>query len=317
MKKRLYRVAALLAAVVLLAGCGASPVTTEEEADVTGRYYLVGTTEKAAAVLNEDNYLRLKENGTAIYQIAHDQLEYKWKLKDDGALTLTLDGEKTAGTLADGVITIRLDGSDRVFVKGKNAAQKYIDTHADTILVPPTDRPDGSTAADTKAPDTTEAPSPSTEDTKAPDTTAAPDASTASSGPFDPDVRFTGTDQYGNEINENVFREHVLTMINFWEPWCGPCVGEMPELEQLYQDRGGELLILGVYWTEDGAAEVLSETGVTYPVILFDSAFGRYQTGYVPTTIFVDPGGHVIGQPYVGARSGADWNEIVTGMIGH
>ena len=64
-------------------------------------------------------------------------------------------------------------------------------------------------------------------------------------------------------------------MINFWEPWCGPCVGEMPELEQMYQNRGGELLILGVYWTEDGAAEVLSETGITYPVILFDSVFQR------------------------------------------
>ena len=315
MKKRLYRLAALLAAVILLAGCGASPVTTEE-VDVTGRYYLVGTTEKTAAVLNEVNYLRLKDDGEAIYQITYDQLEYKWKLEGEGKLILTMNGEKTVGTLANGVITIRLDNSERVFVKGKNAAQRYIDTHANTILVPPTDRPDGSTAADTKAPDTTEAPAPSTEETKAPDTTEAP-ASTAHSGPFDPDVRFTGTDQYGNEINENVFREHVLTMINFWEPWCGPCVGEMPELEQMYQNRGGELLILGVYWTEDGAAEVLSETGVTYPVILFDSAFERYQTGYVPTTIFVDPGGHVIGQPYVGAHSGADWNEIVTKMIGH
>ena len=316
MKKRLYRLAALLAAVILLAGCGASPVTTEEEVDVTGRYYLVGTTEKTAAVLNEVNYLRLKDDGEAIYQITYDQLEYKWKLEGEGKLILTMNGEKTEGTLADGVITIRLDNSERVFVKGKNAAQRYIDTHADTILVPPTDKPDGSTAADTKAPDTTEAPAPSTEETKAPDTTEAP-SSTAHSGPFDPDVRFTGTDQYGNEINENVFREHVLTMINFWEPWCGPCVGEMPELEQMYQNRGGELLILGVYWTEDGAAEVLSETSVTYPVILFDSAFERYQSGYVPTTIFVDPGGHVIGQPYVGARSGADWNEIVTKMIGH
>ena len=316
MKKRLYRLAALLAAVILLAGCGASPVTTEEEVDVTGRYYLVGTTEKTAAVLNEVNYLRLKDDGEAIYQITYDQLEYKWKLEGEEKLILTMNGEKTVGTLANGVITIRLDNSERVFVKGKNAAQRYIDTHADTILVPPTDRPDGSTAADTKAPDTTEAPAPSTEETKAPDTTEAP-SSTAHSGPFDPDVRFTGTDQYGNEINENVFREHVLTMINFWEPWCGPCVGEMPELEQMYQNRGGELLILGVYWTEDGAAEVLSETGITYPVILFDSAFERYQTGYVPTTIFVDPGGHVIGQPYVGARSGADWNEIVTKMIGH
>lgn len=130
-------------------------------------------------------------------------------------------------------------------------------------------------------------------------------------------LQFSTTDRSGAAVDQSVFAGHTLTMINFWEPWCGPCVGEMPELEQMYLDRGGELLILGVYWTEDGAAEVLSETGVTYPVILFDSAFQRYQTGYVPTTIFVDPGGHVIGQPYVGARSGADWNELVTKMIGH
>ena len=294
MKKRSY-LAALLAALICLAGCGASPATTEEAVDVTGRYYLVGTREKTASALDEENYLRLKEGGGAICQLAGGAREYQWKLKDDGTLTLTLDGGKTEGTLADGVITIRLEGEDRVFVKGKNAAQRYLDRHADTSPAPPTDGPDASTA-----PDTTEAPE-----------------STAYSGPFDPDVRFSGTDQYGNEINETVFREHVLTMINFWEPWCGPCVGEMPELEQLYQDRGGELLILGVYWTEDGAAEVLSETGVTYPVFLFDDAFLRYQSGYVPTTIFVDPGGHVIGQPYVGSRDYAGWDELIRGMIGH
>ena len=133
---------------------------------------------------------------------------------------------------------------------------------------------------------------------------------------FEPEIRFTGTDQYGGKIDENVFRDHALTMINFWEPWCGPCVGEMPELEQLYQDRGGELLILGVYWTAEGAAEVIKQTGVTYPVLLFDKAFERFQTGYVPTTIFVDREGRVVGENYIGARSYAQWEEIITGLSG-
>ena len=312
MKKRLYRLAALLAAAIMLAACGKEPATStaEEEEDVTGRYYLVGTVDVTIRELNEDNWLRLSDNGKAIYQLTFDQLEYKWKLKDDGTLTLTLDGEKTVGTLADGVITIRLDNAERVFVKGKNAAKKYIEAHQnapETVVIPTESAPE-----DTKAPDTTAAP------TDSPDATKASDGTTSAySGPFDPDIRFTGTDQYGNTIDENIFREHVLTMINFWEPWCNPCVGEMPELEQLYQDRGGELLILGVYWTEENAAETLKEAGVTYPVMLYDSVFERYQTGYVPTTIFVDPGGHVIGQSCIGARSYAEWNELITQMIGH
>ena len=301
MKKRLYRLAALLLAAILLAACGKTPATStaEEEEDVTGRYYMVGTVDVTVKELNEDNWLRLKDDGKAIWQLSFDQLEYKWKLKNDGTLTLTLDGEKTVGTLADGVITIRLDNSERVFVKGKNAAKKYIEAHQN-------------------APETTVVPTETATETPLPPSTETPDGTTSAySGPFDPDIRFTGTDQYGNTIDENIFREHVLTMINFWEPWCNPCVGEMPELEQLYQDRGGELLILGVYWTEENAAETIKEAGVTYPVMLYDSVFERYQTGYVPTTIFVDPGGHVIGQSQIGARSYAEWDKLITQLIGH
>ena len=305
MKNARKSLAVLLAAVLLLGGCGGgNAASTTEEADLSGRYYLVASDGKVLAVLNERAYLRLKDDGKAIYELTYDQLEYKWQLKD-GVLALTMEGEKLEGTLEDGVISIRLDGRDRIFVKGKNAAQKYIDLHADTILIPPAT--EASTEAATEAP--TEAPA---------DTTAASSAeaeSTEKPGPFDPDIRFTAVDQYGNTVSEQIFRDYVVTMINFWEPWCGPCVGEMPELEQLYQDRD-DLLIIGVYWTEDGAAAVLNEAGVTYPVILYDKVFERYQTGYVPTTIFVDPGGHVIGQSYIGSRSYDEWAKIITTLIG-
>ena len=138
-------------------------------------------------------------------------------------------------------------------------------------------------------------------------------AAPASAGQLD----FSTTDIDGNPFSVDDLKDAKVVMINFWEPWCGPCVGEMPELEQLYRDRNGELLILGVYWTEDGAAEVLSQTGISYPVILFDEVFERFQSGYVPTTIFVDSAGHVIGSPYIGSRSYADWDQIIKGMIGH
>ena len=143
---------------------------------------------------------------------------------------------------------------------------------------------------------------------------STPAASAASE--FDPDFYFFGFDQNGRYVDETVFMDHPITMINFWEPWCGPCINEMPDLEQLYLDIPG-LLIIGVNQDEDGFAEVLEETGITYPAINYDSIFDQFQTGYVPTTIFVDSAGHVLGdEPYVGSRSYEDWKDIITELLG-
>ena len=117
-------------------------------------------------------------------------------------------------------------------------------------------------------------------------------------GEFDPDFRFSTTDRNGAAYDENVFAGQTLTMINFWEPWCGPCVSEMPDLEKLYQaykDRG--FLILGVYSTpdmEEDVDAVLEQTGVTYPILHYTEAFEAFDSGFVPTTIFVDGEGHIL-----------------------
>ena len=112
------------------------------------------------------------------------------------------------------------------------------------------------------------------------------------------DFRFSTEDREGTVWDETVFSQYDLTMINFWEPWCGPCVGEMPDLQRLqetYADRG--LLILGVYGTpgmEQDVDEVLSQTGVQYPILHYCDSFDVFQSGYVPTTVFVDREGHVL-----------------------
>lgn len=114
---------------------------------------------------------------------------------------------------------------------------------------------------------------------------------------YNPDIYFTIYDREGHTIEESIFAEHKLTMINFWEPWCGPCVSEMPELERLYEDYQDQgLLIIGVYSTdnmEEEVEQVLQNAGTTYPICFYDPAFDPYQSGYVPTTIFVDENGHV------------------------
>ncbi|MBR5975618.1 MAG: TlpA family protein disulfide reductase [Clostridiales bacterium] len=144
---------------------------------------------------------------------------------------------------------------------------------------------------------------------------------------FIPDIHFTITDVNGEQIDETIFMDHDVTMINFWEPWCGPCVNEMPELQKLYEnykDKG--LLVIGVFSATDqmeDVNDVLSSAGTTYPVCIYDSVFDQYQTGYVPTTIFFDRAGHIISVSngygdgvIVGSNSYDDWAALVDGMLG-
>lgn len=162
------------------------------------------------------------------------------------------------------------------------------------------------------------------------DVTEAPSSEetpvTVDNGNFDPDVTFKITDLNGNEITENVFVGHKVTMINFWEPWCGPCVAEMPELEKLYEtykDQGFQ--IIGVFSSSDQMDEVnqvISDAGITYPIANYDSAFDRFQTGYVPTTIFVDGNGKLypVSNGYgdnviVGSASYEQWEQTLQELM--
>ena len=133
---------------------------------------------------------------------------------------------------------------------------------------------------------------------------------------YKPDFSFSTKDISGEKWTESCFAEAELTMINFWEPWCPPCVGEMPDLERLYQDyRERGFQILGVYSTEENAATVIEETGVSYPILHYVPEFDVFQTGYVPTTVFVNRWGEIVGQTQIGGRNYAAWAEIVEGLL--
>lgn len=178
----------------------------------------------------------------------------------------------------------------------------------------------GQTApAATQAPEATEKPAAAT-----PEATEEPAAETpeATETPAEGDavaVVFETTDRDGNTWDQSVFAEAKLTMINFWEPWCPPCIGEMPDLERLYQDfREQGFAVIGVYATpgvEDDVDAVLTRTGVSYPILHYCAAFDAFQTGYVPTTVFVDGSGHVVGEITIGMNDYEGWAAIIRELL--
>lgn len=133
-------------------------------------------------------------------------------------------------------------------------------------------------------------------------------------------ISFTTVDINGRPYTSDKLSDYDVIMINFWEPWCGPCVAEMPGLESLYETYADKnFLILGVYSStdmKDEAAQVVANAGVKYPILEYCSEFDQFQSGYVPTTIFVDGQGNVLtDEPIVGANEYLDWVSIVSKYI--
>ena len=45
---------------------------------------------------------------------------------------------------------------------------------------------------------------------------------------------FNTVDIDGNRYTDREFSKYKVTMVNFWEPWCGPCKMEFGDLQKLY-----------------------------------------------------------------------------------
>ncbi len=131
---------------------------------------------------------------------------------------------------------------------------------------------------------------------------------------------FSAADREGNPVDQTLFAGSRLIMFNFWEPWCPPCVGEMPDLEKLYEaykEKG--LLIVGVCSAENDAASVdnvLTAAGTSYPILLASKDFEPFRTGYVPTSVFFDGEGRQVSDLLIGSRSYTQWEELVRKGLG-
>jgi len=133
----------------------------------------------------------------------------------------------------------------------------------------------------------------------------------------DTDGTYSGTiflteDVYGNEVGPEIFTENKVTVVNCWGTYCGPCIDEMPELEEWYQEElaaGSGVGIVGLVIDVDSstaymATDVMDETGVTYPNLIIDD--GLYEMFCkdlycVPTTFIVDQYGNIVAGPFEGA----------------
>lgn len=114
----------------------------------------------------------------------------------------------------------------------------------------------------------------------------------------------------GQEIDSSILKDSKLTMINIWTTFCEPCIAEMPDLQMLYEEvKDQGVNIIGIVSDtpdeEALAKEILIKTGVKYQNIIPDETIKNNILSHisaVPTTIFVDSEGNIIGDLFVGDR---------------
>ncbi|EKE44118.1 thiol:disulfide interChange protein TlpA [Oceaniovalibus guishaninsula JLT2003] len=103
--------------------------------------------------------------------------------------------------------------------------------------------------------------------------------------------------------------KHVL--VNFWATWCAPCRKEMPALNALQAQMGGEdfevVTIATGRNTVEGIGRFFADEGVTRLPVLLDptQALARQMSVLgLPVTVLLDPEGREVAR----LLGDADWN---------
>ena len=131
---------------------------------------------------------------------------------------------------------------------------------------------------------------------------------------------FTASDLEGNPVSsEELFARNEITLVNIWTSWCGPCIGELPELQALHVRLGEDSCgIVGMLADEDldTARQLIADNGVAYPVVLApDTLYDFCPLEYVPTTLFVGRDGTVLAAPVVGACV-TEYENVIHSLLG-
>jgi len=118
---------------------------------------------------------------------------------------------------------------------------------------------------------------------------------------------FSTTDINDRVVTNAIFAENDITMVYFWATWCPACVTGVQSLAEMLEATGGRGLVGILIDMENRgrAQQILNNAGAAFPQLSVSAEMETIMRSIqaVPTSIFVDSRGNIVGPTIVGARS--------------
>lgn len=120
------------------------------------------------------------------------------------------------------------------------------------------------------------------------------DRETAEIGQPAPD--FEAVNLQGEPVRLSDYRGQAV-LLNFWDSWCGPCVNEMPILNEAYaQESNVEIIAVNIGESREKAEAFASKYHLDVPIVLdqHNKIKGQYGISGLPVTVLINDQGKMV-----------------------
>ena len=101
-------------------------------------------------------------------------------------------------------------------------------------------------------------------------------------------------------LTEEPQTEGRFVLLDFWATWCTPCLRMIPTLNQLQEEYGDQLVIIGLSEETEEEVRQFREPAILYSVAIDTKKHlqGEYAVAGLPYGVLIEPGGTVVYQGY-------------------